>query len=262
MNPDIANLLRQMLGMMPSFQNALTQFARAIPGVAAAVDGLINAIARTGVVQAALNTGLGRVVAAVAGAALGGLARAGGAVAAGVGAMASSPFGQVVAAAGVAALAITALGLATEKLGRTFLESQRHLADSSAAMAMVFAQSDLRRTMREMRAGADQATTAGFLARSLDSLADTLQPILSLLANITNVVLGVLADIVNVIVAPVSAMARGIMDIFAWLKKRWPFGGDDTGEPKTLSQWLDDLSSQTRQERNLPWTPRGRFVPA
>lgn len=264
MNPQVSALLNQMINMMPQFQQALAGILRTLPAVVQSVGQLVATLGRTAIGQAA--AGLARSAAAsglgqFAGAAAGAAGQVGGAVVAGIGALAASPIGQVVLAATAAALALTALGVVVEKTGRAFLESQRHLADSSAAMAMVFAQSDIRRVMREMKAGGDQATTAGFLARSLDSLADTLQPILSLLTNIANLVLGAIAQIVDLLVAPISAMAQGIMDIFAWLRRRWPFGGD-TGDPKTLSQWLDDMSTQARQERNLPWVPRGRFVPA
>lgn len=170
----------------------------------------------------------------------------GGAIA-GAGAFAASPLGQVaVVAAGVAA-ALVGLGVAAERLGRSLLESQRHLADSSAAMAVVFAQSDVRRVMREMRAGNEQAGTAGFLARGIDNLADALQPILSLLANIGNVLGGLFANIMAGLITPITLIVEYFETMIELVKLIIPsFLLPGHGDPKTMSQFLDAVQDEAR----------------
>lgn len=279
MNP-IQQLLNQIISALPAFQQSLGGFLLGLRPFAGAVlrldaaihafvaslggwQGIARSIAQSRIgqavgplVQSFAGSRVGQVALAAAGAvgrfagsALGVAAGVGQAAIGMIGAALATPLGQVALAAAGVALALPVLGVAVERAGRTLLETQRHLAQSSAAMAQVFAQSDLRKTMREMRAGNEQAGTAGFLARGLDNLADTLQPILSLLANIANVAGGVVVRIVDLIVTPIGLIVDGINALVALAKKIFPWAFDESN-PLLLSQWLDKVTDDARSERD------------
>jgi hypothetical protein len=128
--------------------------------------------------------GRGATAAAAAGAgggaaAAGGAGAAGAAGAAGTGtaaALASNPVGWAVAAAAAVAAVVAALVLlppAIKDWTRSLLESQRHLAEVSGAMAAVLAESDLRRMQRDMEIGNRLAGSARELADAHTDLAGT-----------------------------------------------------------------------------------------
>jgi hypothetical protein len=129
------------------------------------------------------------------------------------------------------------------------LESQRHLAEISPSMSLVFMQSDIRRQFRELRAGEQQAGTAGFFARGLDRLADTLQPILSLLANIGNILGGSIVRVLDFLVKPLSAIA----ELLNWIIQKIPWLKRDEGDPVALGEWLGDVFKDAeRGRRRVP----------
>jgi hypothetical protein len=163
-------------------------------------------------------------------------------------ALLATPVGQLGLAAAGVALALTGLGYVTEKLGRTFLETQRGLAQSSAEMAAVFAVSDMRRTMREMATGGETAESAGALAGHLDDLADTLRPILALLTNLANAVLGILTAVVNVLLKPLGLIADILNKTLGWLAKRF---GDSADEGNTIlvGEWLENVAKATKEAK-------------
>jgi hypothetical protein len=233
-NPQIADLLKRILQVLPSAGQALQGFTAGLRPFMQAAGGLTTALSNfvasaggiSGLLQSLAQTSIGRAAGTVAGGvgrfaagAVSAAAGAGRAIAGGAAAFAASPFGQVTLAAGSVAAALAALGVATEKTGRTMLEAQRNLANASPSMAQVFAQSDIRKFFRENKAGEEQAGTAGFLAGNLDKLADTLQPITTLLANITNVLTGGASWLLEKVLQPIGWVAERLSDVFKVLEK-------------------------------------------
>jgi hypothetical protein len=233
-NPQVVDLLKRILQVLPSAGQALQGFTAGLRPFIQAAGGLTTALHNfiasaggiSGLLQSLAQTSIGRAAGTVAGGvgrfaagAVSAAAGAGRAIAGGAAAFAASPFGQVTIASASVAAALVALGAATEKTGRTMLETQRNLANASPSMALVFAQSDIRKFFRENKAGEEQAGTAGFLAGALDKLADRLQPITTLLANISNLAGGAIAWAVEKILAPLTWIADGINSVIEWLGK-------------------------------------------
>jgi hypothetical protein len=287
MNPQLTDLLQQIIGLLPQFQQAAAGFTRALPALTQSLGGLAQVVQAftaaqggwQGILQRLALFGVGRAVAGAAqtfartpvgqfavqavgaagrfaGAALGGAANLSQTALAGLAAALATPLGQAgLAAAGVAA-ALTTLGVVTERTVRTMLESQRQLGEMSPSMALVFAQSDVRAMMRDMKAGEGQAGTAGFLANALDNLADHLQPITTLLTNMTNVIGGLLAEVLDVLVTPVSLIAETLTElahivakVWEWLKAKFGLKDEKKGEPEALSEWLDQVVDDARRGR-------------
>lgn len=114
-------------------------------------------------------------------------------------------------------------------------------------MAAVFAQSDFRRLLRENRAGEQQAGTADSLAKSLDKLASTMQPITTLLMNIGNTTFANLADLVNLIVGPLATLAelanKGVEKLEELIK------GKDREKTFLVSEWLNNVMEEDWRRR-------------
>jgi hypothetical protein len=231
-DPKILDLLKRILSALPSagaalqgFTAGLRPFIQAAGALAGALHNLIAAGGIGGVVRSVTGPGVGQAVSAAAGGvgrlvagATGVASGAGGAGLSGLAAAAGS-LGPVALAAAGASAALVALGVATEKTGRTMLETQRNLANASPSMAMVFAQSDIRKFFRDFKAGEEQAGSAGFLSRNLDNLADRLQPITTLLANIANVVAGGASWLLEKVITPISIISKWVSGLFEMVEK-------------------------------------------
>jgi hypothetical protein len=164
-----------------------------------------------------------------------------------LGTLASNSLGQMALAATGTAVALVGLGVAAEQTGRGLLESQRYLAESSASMAMVFALSDMRRTMREMKQGDEQVGTAGFPPESIDALADTLRPIQTLPANIANTLAGRLAAIMDVTLNPLADLINGLNNKLAELAEAVVLS-NQKNNTITATEWLMQLAEDERRE--------------
>ena len=190
--------------------------------------------------------GAGGAAAAAGGAgggAAGGAAATAGA-AAGAAALASNPVGWVMAAVGsvaVLGVAVATTAINMQKFSEALLESQRGLAQFSASMAMVFAESDMRKFMRNRDIGESTAGSARYLANAQNDLADNTAEIVKLFAGIKNYVTGFFDKVLSWLVAPLNAIAKILNEWFGFTKEK------DT--PQAMFEWLERTAREAQQRR-------------
>lgn len=184
-----------------------------------------------------LGRGAGKVAARVGAAAFsrvgitaGGAAAAGGAVATGA---------VVVSVLAVVATALTLFGKAVVAAADKQLEAMRQYEKVSAGMALVFAQADLRDTLRNMERGERLAPSAQRLSDADQKLKDNSSEIIILVERIQNNLLafieGELADVLSI----VNDAAKAINEAFG--------GSNDKQKFESFDVFLDRVAADAQK---------------
>jgi hypothetical protein len=120
----------------------------------------------------------------------------------------------VVAAIVAVGVALVALPFLIKNFGESLLESQRKLAESSGAMAQVFAKKDVADIQRDTRVGDATAGSAGGLSEALIRLEDRIEPFTILVSNFLNDVMtgfvNFATGMLDAIIAGINMIIRGI----------------------------------------------------
>ena len=189
----------------------------------AGLGGAIKAAGAAGAGAAGAGGAGGAVAAGGAGgAAAGGVAAAGAAIA-------SNPVGWAVGIA-AAVVAIAAMPFVLAKFNDALLNSQRHLENFSGGMAAVFANQEVRETMRNIRSSHARATIAGFQQEQSDEFWDNMQPMFDLIYNIFGAITGGIMWALNQLIAGIKWFAGVVVDIGNELVRLLTFGLVDAKE--------------------------------
>jgi hypothetical protein len=132
------------------------------------------------------------------------------------------------------------------------LESQRHLSEVSAGMAVVFAQKDVFDLLREMRVGNRTAESAKFAEEKYEQLQNHLENIDVALQKIENYVVGGLAGATAWIIknsASLDAIFPGLSGLFIAIDKlsNWLDKSEDPGE--NIYDLLKRNSEELREDK-------------
>lgn len=243
-----------------------------------AARGASGAARGVGTAVRAVGSGAGEAAGA-AGAAGGGAAAGGAGAAAGAGeaaaaaapALASNPVGWVIAAVlAIAAVvvALVALPFVIRSFANSMLEGQRKFAESSGAMAQVFAKKDVADTMRDMRVGDKTAGSAGGLSESLTELEDRIEPFTTMVTNFLN---NVMTGFVMFATFIMDAVIVGINVIIDGINLMIPFGDplsrievntrkkdDDTDFGEFLNEWDTGAKAYRGGPANYQGVPPAR----
>ncbi len=162
---------------------------------------------------------------------------AAGAGALGLGASLATGVGIFVGVLAVVGAALYGLGKAVDAATGTQLRAMREFEKVSSSMAMVFAQADLRDTLRNFERGERLAPSAQALSNADQKLKDNSTEIIVLLGAIQNSLLGFLESGLADLLEPLNEMARGAIE---WLKRNKLLAEGEAGE--AFDQFLDRVA--------------------
>jgi hypothetical protein len=199
---------------------AKTRAGKAIGGVVMRAAG--GAAARTGVSVGA------------------GAAAGGGALAAGASVL--TGVGIVVGALALVGTALYAFGKVVVAASDKQLDAMRQYEKVSAGMAIVFANADMRDTLRNMERGERLAPSAQALSNADQKLKDNSSELIVLGESIRNTLLALLESGIADLVGPLNEMARGIID---WLKRNGLL--KEGAQAESFSDFLDRVAADTEK---------------
>jgi hypothetical protein len=165
-----------------------------------------------------------------------------------------------VAAGGPVAIGVAALGFAAvkaaEALNRMTAEQlvyNRHLAQSSAQMAMVFAERDVQERMREREKGDRLAGSARALAQAEQGFAEGTKETEILWNRAKNEIAAEWETFKTVALSEVEVIATVLNKTYEWLEER--FGISQQGA-MTFDQWMKDMQQgdmDARRRKDPKW---------
>jgi hypothetical protein len=156
------------------------------------------------------------------------------------------PMVAALAGAGALAVGFAMLTPAVARFGEGLLNANRHLAEFSPSMAMVFAQKDIRDMMRGMQVGESTAGTASRLQTALGDFQDSLAPMVTMVRNIANLagtfLLRAFEPLANLL-GGIGTAVNKILEKMGLTEK--------SGEIISMSEWLDEVKKDfDRAKRN------------
>lgn len=172
------------------------------------------------------------------GRALGGKALAGSGAA--IGAVAGKAI-PIVGAAVAAAGALNDFRKYVQQAADSALEAHRKYAEISGAQAAIFAESDMKQMLRDLKTGEKTAGTTKELADSVNDRKDMFQPLEVAIDNLTNTVLANLQNLFNEFMEPLVELATTVTETVNDIYKCLPWASAKPEKKKEEFGTLEDI---------------------